>query len=97
MGRRPALETVFLGQNGCDFFEMMSQGVTLLKPFGDRKVGVSSLTIDWSQSDIMPVESETTELSSSTSHTNDKEAVVAETPTSSIIDYLDEPAGGKHD
>ena len=47
-------------------------------------VGVSSLAIDWSQSDIMTVESESTEPPSSTSHTSDMEAVVAETPMSSM-------------
>ena len=46
-------ESAFLGRDNCDFFEMMTIGVTLLKPFGDQKVGLTELSTDWSQIDVV--------------------------------------------
>lgn len=41
-GRHKA-EIQFLGHKDCDFFDMQPKNVTLLKPFGKGKVGVTSL------------------------------------------------------
>ena len=38
--------------NNCDFLEMVSSGVTMIKPFGKSKVGVKSANISWSLADI---------------------------------------------
>ena len=95
-------ETAFLGKSDCDFFQMMSSNVTLLKPFGNRKVGVREIITDYSQVDV----NETEVVNAMDTHLPNSEqpgfsanesVSISTSDISSIVDYVEEPSGTKYD
>ena len=100
---RHKCEIDFLGDKKCDFFDMRGNKVTLLKPNGKRKVGLTPLPGEINEDEFNGgnvAEDETQEpvvLENASEKSEVQIQGEESAPISSIIDYVEAPSGKKYD